>query len=264
MTVYRLNMFAPLVAFLCLLGAGCITASAPPAPDPSQQGAALPDGFVYLSDIDDTIVQDMRYFGADNFVGRRIKGYRAPRCILSKKAAKALSAAQRVFLAEGRTLIVFDCYRPQQAVDDFAAWAKTDEQAQKRAFYPDVPKDALFEQGYIAARSGHSRGGAVDLAFVELAQSAERTAAAPDDVDCRAPGAHLQYTPYDDFGAGYDCFDPQSHTDDARIVGEARRNRQRLKDVLEAHGFVNYPLEWWHYSLADEAFPDTYFSFPVE
>ncbi len=224
-----------------------------------------PDEFVALDRVDPTILHDIRYAGRHNFVGRRIHGYRDPICVLTRPAAEALAEAQEGLRARGYSLKVYDCYRPQTAVDDFVGWARRlHDDRMKREFYPRVDKSELFADGYIAARSGHSRGSTVDLTLVALPAASQ-----PDWQP--SMGLVPCFAPYDqrfpdntvDMGTGYDCFDTLSHTLDPRIGGEARRNRLLLKRALEGAGFSNYPNEWWHYTLDDEPFPNRYFDFPV-
>jgi D-alanyl-D-alanine dipeptidase len=222
-----------------------------------------PAEFVALSDVAPTIIQEMRYRGRHNFVGRRIDGYLEPLCVLTRPAAEGLRAAQRQLLRQGYTLKVYDCYRPQRAVDHFVRWAKdlTDEKM-KAEFYPNVAKDRLFADGYIAEKSGHSRGSTVDLTIVKLPPRAQRPYRPGEPlVPCFAPDRFPDNTV--DMGTGYDCFDTLSHTDDPRITGEARANRQLLKNTLAAAGFRNLAEEWWHYTLNGEPFPNTLFDFPV-
>lgn len=188
------------------------------------------------------LVVDMRYYGQENFVGRRIAGYEAPVCLLTREAATALSAAQARLGEFGLGLKVFDCYRPKRAVADFAAWARDPaDQKRKAQQYPDVDKSRLFELGYIAERSGHSRGSTVDLTLVDA-----RT------------GAEL------DMGSGYDLFDTLSWPSDPRPGAAARANRMLLRDVMLAEGFRPLKEEWWHFTLNDEPYPETYFDFPVK
>jgi len=211
------------------------------------------------------ILNDIRYTTQHNFVGRRIHGYRDPLCILTRPAAEALARAQRAVLARGYSLKVYDCYRPQTAVDDFVRWAeRLHDDRMKSEFYPEVDKAQLFEDGYIAARSGHSRGSTIDLTLVELPAAAQpRWRPSMGLVPCYAPYEERFPDNSIDMGTGYDCFDTLSHTLDPRVQGQARRNRVLLKSTLEAVGFANYPNEWWHYTLADEPFPNRYFDFPV-
>ena len=224
--------------------------------------ALAPSGFVALEDVDATIQQDMRYRTRHNFVGRRIRGYRDPVCILTRPAADALKTAQAALRPQGYTLKVYDCYRPQRAVDHFVRWARrTRDQRMKREFYPRVDKSRLFDDGYIAERSGHSRGSTVDLTLVRLPARAQ-----PRWDGSLRPCYSRRRFPDNgvNMGTGYDCFDTLAHTLDPRIKGRARANRLLLKRTLEAAGFENYENEWWHYTLAGEPYPDRYFDFPVE
>ncbi|MFJ3979550.1 M15 family metallopeptidase [Streptomyces sp. NPDC090021] len=206
-------------------------------------GAAAPSGFTALREVDPGIRQDMRYAGERNFTGAVVDGYEEPECLLARPAAQALRRAQRVLLRRGYSLRVYDCYRPQRAVDRFGRWAREEDGpqdlARKAEFYPRVERGRLIADGYIAERSGHSRGSTVDVTLEELA------------------GREV------DMGTPFDFFDPLSHTDDPRVTGAARANRQVLKRVLGAQGFVNLPEEWWHFTYEPEAYPDTYFDFPV-
>lgn len=224
----------------------------------------LPDGFSTLTQIDDSIELDMRYLGNNNFVGRPIAGYQASACILTTPAATALAQVQAQANLEGYSLKVYDCFRPQRAVDHFVAWAADPaDEKMKAAFYPDVPKDELFSRGYIAERSGHSRGSTVDLTLVRLG-SLQPQADPMDDYDCR--GSEAQRFPDNsiDMGTSYDCFDERSHTDNPDVGEDVLANRHLLRDLMEAAGFVNYDQEWWHYTLRDEPYTDQYFDFPVQ
>ncbi|MFI8853040.1 M15 family metallopeptidase [Streptomyces sp. NPDC053499] len=224
-----------------------------------------PREFVALHDVAPTIRQDIRYFTAHNFVGEPIDGYRQPMCIVTKDTAKALARAQRSLLARGYTLKVYDCYRPQRAVDHFVRWAKDlDDQKMKTEFYPRVDKNRLFEDGYIAEKSGHSRGSTVDITVAELPARPTRPYHPGEPlVPCYAPKEERFPDNSVDTGTGFDCFDTLSHTDDPRITGKQRANRQLLKTTLEREGFTNLPEEWWHFTHKPETFPDTYFDFPV-
>ncbi|WP_369779220.1 M15 family metallopeptidase [Streptomyces sp. R33] len=204
-------------------------------------GASAPPGFVALAEVDPTIGQDIRYATADNFTGAVVDGYEEPVCLLARPAAEALRRAQRELLPRGYSLTVYDCYRPQRAVDSFVRWAADpQDQSTKAEFYPDIDKERLIPDGYIAEKSGHSRGSTVDVTLVRL--------------PLRRPV---------DMGTPFDLFDPLSHTDNPRITGAARANRQLLGRTLAAQGFVNLPEEWWHFTFKPEAFPDSAFDFPV-
>ncbi len=222
-----------------------------------------PAEFVALSDVAPTILHEIRYRGRHNFVGRKIDGYLEPLCILTRQAAEGLRKAQRELLRQGYTLKVYDCYRPQRAVDHFVRWAKdlTDEKM-KAEFYPNVAKDRLFADGYIAEKSGHSRGSTVDLTIVKVPPRPQRPFRPGEPlVPCFSPDRFPDNMV--DMGTGYDCFDTLSHTEDPRITGQARANRQLLKGTLASAGFRNLAEEWWHYTLNGEPFPDTFFDFPV-
>ena len=178
----------------------------------------------------------LRYAGSENFLGRPVTGYEAPRCLLTVQAAEALGNAQALADGEGLGLLVYDCYRPQRAVDDFVAWVGSSEpEPTKATYYPEVDRHTLIEQGYIADRSGHSRASTVDLTLVH-----------------GATGEPL------DMGTPWDFFDERSHTDNPSISPVAEANRQLLKGFMEAAGFRPYYAEWWHFTLDDEPLPNTY------
>lgn len=195
---------------------------------------------VRLADIDPTIGQDPRYASDNNFMGRTIRGYLAPQVMLTREAAVALKHAQKLAQEKGYSILVYDGYRPQQAVDHFVEWgADLADTLNKAAYYPDVPKAELFDRGYIAARSGHSRGSTADLTLTKEGEPLE-------------------------MGTPFDFFDELSHTENPAITGEAMANRMLLKEIMESAGFRNYVNEWWHYTLKDEPYPDTYFDLPIE
>lgn len=202
----------------------------------------LPAGFVHLDEIAPDIVQEVRYYGEDNFVGARVDGYLAPRIITTRQVAEALRQVQERLEEFGLGLKVFDAYRPQRAVDHFVRWAEDLEDTRNKAtYYPDVPKSELFAQDYIASRSGHSRGSAVDLTI--------NTLDGGDELD---------------MGSGFDFFGPVSWPDSREVNAQQRANRLLLRTLMLEQGFNPYPREWWHFSLAEEPFPDTYFDFPVQ
>jgi D-alanyl-D-alanine dipeptidase len=206
---------------------------------PVQAQAPLPPGFVDAAAVVDGLNVDMRYFGANNFVGERIDGYERPRCLLSEPAAHALAAVERDLSARGLGLKV--CYRPQRAVAQFVRWAqRIDDVKRKRDFYPDVDKRELFKEGYISDRSGHSRGSTVDLTLVRRADAREL-----------------------DMGSPFDFFSPKSWPSDRSVSDQAQQNRALLAAALRRGGFRPYDKEWWHFTLNNEPFPDTYFDFPV-
>ena len=238
------------------------TATAAPTAAP---GPKAPPEFVALSDIDPTIVQEMRYFTPHDFVGARIDGYRQPMCILTRDAAEALHKAQLSFLRQGLSLKVYDCYRPQRAVDNFVRWAEDlSDQKMKAEFYPRVDKTRLFEDGYISAKSGHSRGSTMDLTLTRIPVRPTRPYHPGEPLKpCFGPQSARFPDNSIDMGTGFDCFDTLAHTLDPRIQGRQLKNRLLLKNGLERAGFTNLPEEWWHYTLTAETFPATYFDFPI-
>jgi D-alanyl-D-alanine dipeptidase len=187
----------------------------------------------------------MRYAGAHNFVGARIDGYQRPVCLLTRPAAEALARVQRDLAASGFGLKVYDCYRPVRAVKHFMRWAREAHDTRTKAeFYPDIDKRRLFALGYIATRSGHSRGSTVDLGLVRLG-------------DGREPAVEV------DMGTRFDTFSPRSWPGDPHVSAAARRNRALLAAAMRRHGFRPYAREWWHFTLRREPFPAEYFDFPV-
>jgi D-alanyl-D-alanine dipeptidase len=213
--------------------------------------ADLPAGFVRLADIDPTIRQDMRYAGPVNFLGRAANGYEAPACILTKAAAEALAKVQKTLAAESLTLVVFDCYRPARAVQDFVRWVKQGGPPDPR-WHPAVKRGRLIAEGYIGSRSAHSRGSTVDIAIAPLAPGI------PASQACGTPDSQTL-----DFGTGFDCFDKASTTAFSPLPGNAKENRMKLVEAMRAGGFRNYRREWWHFTLEGEPFPAKRFDFPV-
>ncbi len=229
----------------------------------------LPDGFVRLSETAPEIGQEIRYTTAYNFVGAPIDGYLAPECILTDRAASALADVARDLEAQGLGLKVYDCYRPQTAVNHFVRWANTPDALEMRdAFYPDEPKGQLFSRGYIATRSGHSRGSTVDLTLVRLPVSASVLEDYPDPAEglarCDAPrGERIDEGDFD-MGTAYDCLSTAAATESREVSAQARRNRESLRTAMSRRGFRNYSKEWWHFTLRNEPHPRTHFDFPVE
>ena len=198
-------------------------------------------GFVLLSDHVPGIVQEIRYFSTYNFVGDRIDGYEEPVAILTKEAARALKTVANQANVMGYRLKIFDAYRPATAVKHFVLWGIEDlDQRMKPFFYPELEKQALFTEGYIASKSSHSRGSTVDLTLLDM-----RT------------GKEL------DMGSPFDFFSEVSHPDCRTITDEQYANRMTLQELMTKNGFRPIDCEWWHFTLEDEPYPDTYFSFPV-
>ncbi|MDP3935712.1 MAG: M15 family metallopeptidase [Alphaproteobacteria bacterium] len=183
---------------------------------------------------------DIRYATHNNFIGRPIAGYAANKCIVSNAVADALIIAQEKALAEGYSLIVFEAYRPLKAVEDIVQWSLNADIQNKDRFYPDIDKSTLFDQGYIALRSTHTKGAAVDVTLINPMTKEEL-----------------------DMGTEFDFFGPFSHTTSEDISTSAKGNRQLLLSIMESSGFINYHKEWWHFTLKDEPFPNTYFDFDI-
>lgn len=201
----------------------------------------LTQHFVYLEEIDPTIIQDIKYATSDNIVGRPIKGYEASRCIVTQTVAEVLAVIQNELAFQSLGLKVFDCYRPQMAVDDFYAWSQDPvEQKTKSQFYPNIKKADLFELGYFIAKSGHTRGSTVDLTLINLDDRSEL-----------------------EMGTPFDFMDELSFPSNTTISIEHYKNRMILRNIMLKHGFIPIPTEWWHYTFQDEPFKDTYFNFPV-
>ena len=207
--------------------------------------ATLPSGFVYLTDVVPTIVQDIRYAKTENFIGTPIDGYINPIAITTKEAAIALNHAQTDLRRFGTSLKVFDAYRPQRAVDHFVRWAKDLKDVRKQAeYYPQIAKQDLFREDYIASKSGHSRGSTLDVTLVSF--------------DAKGLAQEL------DMGTHFDYFDPRSWPEYSELTVMQRANRMLLQTVMEKHGFKPYPKEWWHFTLKQEPYHNTYFNFNVE
>ena len=227
---------------------------------------APPGAFVSLHDVDPSIIVEMRYLTTHNFMGRRVPGYRENVCLLTKQTAEALARVQQVVREQGYSLKVYDCYRPQRSVDSFVRWGKDlSDQRMKAEFYPRVRKSRVFKEGYIATQSGHSRGSTMDLTLVRLpAHKQERYRRGDRLRDCAGPRRKRFRDNTIDMGTGYDCFDPLSHPYAQRFRGKVRRNRLALREPMIAAGFKGLATEWWHFTLKDEPYPETFFDFPME
>ena len=227
--------------------------------------APSPDGdssdFVAITDVVPDAILEIRYYGTYNFVGGRIDGYHAPTALLTKEAAAALRAVSDDVIRQGYRLKIYDAYRPQESVDHFVRWAAAiADTAMKPYFYPDLDKSVLFDQEYIMAKSGHTRGSTVDLTLFDMATEKEL-----------------------DMGGTFDWFGPESHPDfcgnpetgeytgdnsksptGRSITPEQFAHRMILRKAMLEHGFKPLDTEWWHFTLREEPYPDTYFNFPVE
>lgn len=208
----------------------------------SQENLYPPEGFVYIKDLLPDAVFDIRYAGSNNFIGKPVNGYEKSVAIISEPAAKALKKVQDELKSQCLSLKIFDAYRPQRAVDHFIVWARNPaDTLTKSQFYPELQKKNLFSLGYIASKSGHSRGSTVDLTIVDTLSGKEL-----------------------DMGSTYDFFGNISHHNNSTITTQQRENRELLKKIMMKHNFRPYPEEWWHYNLRNEPFPDKYFDFVVK
>jgi len=203
------------------------------------------EGFVYLNNLAPDIAVDLRYFSSNNFVGDTINGYHAKKCILSEEAAIALVAVQKELKSINLGLKIFDAYRPQQAVNHFVRWGNDlKDEKMKSIYYPEVEKRLLFQEGYISSRSGHSRGSTVDLTLIYI--KGENLG---DELDMGTP---------------WDFFSPKSWPSSTEVTAIQYENRLLLQKIMRKYGFRPYSEEWWHFTLINEPFPDTYFDFPVK
>jgi D-alanyl-D-alanine dipeptidase len=227
------------------------------------RGQKLPGEFVFLRDVDPSILQDIRYATTNNFTGRRLAGYEAGECIVKREVALALSRVQQELKVRGLSLKMLDCYRPARASRAMFAWSRelAETTASKR-YYPRLHKRDLFSLGYIALYSGHSTGSAVDLTLVDLSVDDQNTFdAAAGYADCTAAADKRAPEGSIDMGTGYDCLDVVAHTRAAAISAEQRKWRQTLVAAMARQGFANYFREWWHFSLPGAG--GTAFDFPI-
>ena len=211
-------------------------------------------GFVNLSDVVPDAIIEARYFATYNFVGARVDGYLEPVVLYTREAAATLKEVSDDVKAQGYRLKVYDAYRPQCAVDHFVRWGKDlADSLMKPYFYPEVDKSLLFERGYIAEKSGHTRGSAIDLTLFDMATGKE--------LDMGGVHDWFGIESHPDYGGNPDTGE---YTGGVQITEEQFRNRMILREAMLRHGFQPYDCEWWHFSLKDEPYPDTYFTFPVK
>jgi D-alanyl-D-alanine dipeptidase len=224
------------------------------------------DNFIDVQKVIPDVALDIRYFTAHNFVGERVDGYLAPKCFLTKEAAQALAGVQKDLAPYSMSLKIYDCYRPQRAVNHFVRWAKEIENTKTmKEFYPTIDKRNLFKDGYIDSKSGHSRGSTLDLTIVPSpAPAQEKYAPGQELHECYLPTEKRFGDNSIDMGTGFDCFHELSHTANANIGRQQKMNRLLLKSLMEKHGFRNYDKEWWHFTLNNEPYPDIYFDFVIE
>lgn len=203
----------------------------------------IPEGFIYVRDIIPDIILEMRYCSNRNFTGNVVDGYVKPEAILTLQAAKSLKEVQDDLRKYNLSLKIFDAYRPQQAVDCFVRWVNSPEdQTTKAIYYPNEAKENLFKSGYISAKSPHSRGSTVDLTIVSIDKRGKK----PKELDMGSP---------------FDYFGKESWRNYPDLTHQQKVNRLLLKTIMEKHDFESYPYEWWHFTLKNEPFSNTYFNF---
>jgi len=226
----------------------------------------MPVNMVDIQKVVPEVVMDIRYYGPHNFLGEKVDGYLAPKCYLTKEAADALARVQKDIEPYSLTLKIYDCYRPQRAVNHFVRWARDIENTKTRKeFYPTIDKRNLFRDGYIDSKSGHSRGSTVDLTIVPLPVPKQQDYIPGQKLfECYRPVTKRFVDNSIDMGTGFDCFHELSNTSNKNISRQQKINRLLLKSLMEKHGFKNYDKEWWHYTLKNEPYPDTYFDFVIE
>ena len=244
-------MMKKVLIVVAALAAGLLAACCTKTTEPELDSTE----FVNITDVVPDAILEIRYFGTYNFVGARIDGYLQPTALLTRKAADSLRAVSDDLKAQGYRLKIYDAYRPQCGVDHFVRWGKDiADTLMKPYFYPNESKDSLFIKDYIATRSGHSRGSTLDLTIFDMRTEKEV-----------------------DMGGTFDWFGRESHPDycgnpetgeytgeNGTLTAQQFENRMILRRAMLAHGFKPYDCEWWHFTLKDEPYPDTYFKFPVQ
>lgn len=196
--------------------------------------------FAKIYTVIDDAVFDIRYYSSNNFTGNRIRGYKSPTAYMTKESLKALSIAADDLRKQGYRLLIWDSYRPQKAVDNFVEWINNPNDEGDKSFYPNLKKSELLQGGYIAEKSGHTRGSTVDLTLIGKDGS------------------------YVDMGGTFDLFSEISHPDYKKLTRKQKHNRKILHDAMIKAGFVGIDSEWWHFTLKNEPYPNTYFNFDVE
>ncbi|HMN17144.1 MAG TPA: M15 family metallopeptidase [Ignavibacteriaceae bacterium] len=225
----------------------------------------LPKGFVEITDVIPDIILDLRYTTNHNFIGAPVDGYNAKKCYITRAAADSLLKVQIELRQFNLSLKVYDAYRPQRAVDHFVRWAEDlGDTLTKKEFYPNLNKDRLFIDGYIAKKSGHSRGSTIDLTIVSIPIPYQPEYNIEDQCECFKSIDERFKDNSLDMGTGFDCFQQLSHTLNKEIGAQQKANRLLLKSLMEKYGFKNLAEEWWHFTLINEPYPDTYFDFEIK
>jgi D-alanyl-D-alanine dipeptidase len=226
---------------------------------------SIPAGFVEIREVIPDIILDLRYTTSHNFLGVPVEGYNAEKCYITKAAADSLAKVQTELRNFSLSLKIYDAYRPQRAVDHFVRWAKDlSDTLTKKEFYPAVDKGRLFVDGYIAEKSGHSRGSTVDLTIVPIPLPQQPGFDVTDQCKCFESVDKRFKDNSIDMGTGFDCFNELSHTKNILLSPQQRANRLLLYSLMEKYGFKNLSEEWWHFTLKNEPYPNTYFDFLIE
>lgn len=219
---------------------------------------------MYVTDIDPSIQVNLKYFGKDNFIGKVIPGYKANKAILTKQAAEALAQAQKKFKEDGYSILIYDAYRPQKAVTYFMDWIKNQpDEERKQYHFPRVDKKDLVNQGYVAEKSGHSKGSTLDMTIIKDGVQFQIVATPKSRI---FNGVTLPFLDDNsiDCGTSFDLMDKASHGENEYITGEYKKNRDYIKEVMESFNFKVLNEEWWHFTLNNEPYPSKFFDFDVE
>lgn len=225
--------------------------------------SSLPDGFVYLVEIDPTIIQNVIYYGQRNFIGEPVDGYKAPKVILTEKAALRLEQLQQDIKKDNYTLVVYDGYRPQKSLDHFVRWRDWADERMKPFYYPYMTKMDTFKYGYVTPKSSHSRGSTVDLTIMELGKTVNPN---PQPIKRELNDGRSIYFWQDntvDMFSSVDLMDPASWPNCTIIDDVYQQRRNYLRTKMEAYNFRGFELEWWHFTLNNEPFKE-YFNFDIE
>lgn len=225
----------------------------------------IPDGFIEIREVIPDVFLDLRYFTPHNFLGVPVEGYRTEKCYITKAAADSLAKVQDELKKFNLSLKIYDAYRPQRAVDHFVRWAKDlSDTLTKKEFYPTIDKNRLFVDGFIAEKSGHSRGSTVDLTIVPIPLPSQPEFDINNQCECFESTEKRFKDNSVDMGTGFDCFHSLSHTENINLTPQQRANRLLLKSLMDKFGFKNLSEEWWHFTLRNEPYPSTYFDFIIE
>jgi D-alanyl-D-alanine dipeptidase len=231
-----------------------MTTSPALTPPSSASPSPFPDNFIYLSTVDSTIIQSVRYATTENFIGAVVRGYDAPKVVCKRAVAAALSSAQQIFKSRGYSLVVYDAYRPHRATDHFFEWASTSSNSMRAKYYPTVPKEDFFRLGYVAKSSNHCTGCAVDVTLIRSdGQLFDEVVPRPVQLQNGESVLWLDDGTVD-MGTGWDLMHDCSSPESNLVSEKAQANRKLLQDVMVSVGFEWFPLEWWHFNFPPEQY----------